>query len=198
MSKADEAVPIPFYSLSSAVSSADYDTGLKLFDTPKTFTILCEAHANVYSWGNTHAMFGLGTGLTFRVGRTGNVIKMVANAAEGSATNYNCGFACNYSGDSRTNKARSVYAKGSNEKSLRRIAVTYNATTRKVNVFSAGYSNMSAPNDAWWTLSGDISSETTIKLNISTGYSCTVNHFNVYGKILSDAQINDFLANGVA
>ena len=190
-------MPTPIYALDSQVSTTSYDTEVKLFDTPKTFTILCEANANVYNFDTGSTMFGLGTGNTFAVGRRYGIKKVVAGEATGNNTDYYCGFMCNYSGDSITNKARSVYGRGENKKSIRRIAVTYDHTSRKVNVFSTGYSNMSAPNDAWWTLSGDISSETTIKLNINTLTNCIVNHFNIYDTILSDTQINEFLEGGL-
>lgn len=192
-----DPMPTPIYELQSAVSTNSYDTNVQLFDTPKSFTILCEANANVYNWVNTHTMFGLGTGNTFKVGRCSNVVKMNENTADGSSTNYYCGFACNYSGDSRTNKARSLYSRGNNAKSIRRVAVTYDHVTRKVSAFCAEYSSLHAPTAGWWILSGDITSDTTIKLNIDTSTTCTINKFNVYDTILSDAQINKFLDEGV-
>ena len=198
VASSSDPMPTPIYELQRAVSSNSYDTNVQLFDTPKSFTILCEANANIYAWGNTHTMFGLGTGNTFKVGRCNQVIKMNENTAEGSVTSYYCGFACNYSGDSRTNKARSLYSRGTSAKSIRRIAVTYDHVTRKVSAFCANYDALHAPTDGWWILSGDITSETTIKLNIDTSTTCTINIFNVYDKILSNAQINKFLDEGVA
>ncbi len=194
-----DPMPTPIYELQSAVSTNSYDTNVQLFDTPKSFTILCEANANIYGWwGSAQAVFGLDTENTFKVGRCSNVVKMNENTAEGSSTNYYLGFACNYSGDSITNKARSLYSRGNDTKSIRRIAVSYDHVTRKVSAFSAAYSNLHAPTVGWWILSGDITSDNTIKLNIGTSSTCTTNKFNVYDKILSDAQINKFLDEGVA
>lgn len=190
----------PIYELQSAVSTNSYDTNVQLFDTPKSFTILCEADANIYGWNSAMnpAIFGLGTGNTFKAGYTQNIKKVDNGQVTGDYTYYYCGFACNYSGDSFTGKARSLYSKGDNAMSIRRIAVTYDHVTRKVSVFCANYTALHAPTAGWWILSGDITSETTIKLNIGTSSTCTTNKFNVYDTILSDAQINRFLDEGVA
>ena len=184
----------PYYSLSAPVTTTDYDTQVKLFDTPKDFTILVEANANVYNWSNTHSMFGIDSStLRFRVGRVSGR-RTIANVSDNTSTSYYCGFACNNtSSDSVKNKVRSLYSRGSSAKSIRRIAITYKASTRTVNAFTP---SSNAPNDMWWNLSADLSTTDTLKLNLGTGSSCDINVCNIYDHILSDARINDFLSNG--
>lgn len=185
--------PKLIYSLASAVSTSDFDTGVKLFDTPKSFSILCDANANNSNWQGEQSIFGLDTTYTFRCGRVNNGDAMVDNVRT-SGNSYATAVTCNHSDDTLQGKCRSLYAKSSGQK---RIAVTYDAPSRTVRCFSASSSSFFAPNNAWWTLSDDIVSNDTIKLRYGNIDYCTINTFNIYNGILTNDQINDFLTNGV-
>ena len=62
----------PIYSIESSVTTQNYDTGVKLFDEPKSFTILCVATFNNYNWSATtsvQSILGISTDNYFRVGK---------------------------------------------------------------------------------------------------------------------------------
>ena len=70
----------------------------------------------------------------------------------------------------------------------------YDQTTHRV---EGNAPQITAPGTGWWLLSADISTEDTIKLNINTSTTCRIDAFVIYNAVLSDAAVNDFLANGI-
>lgn len=186
--------PTPIYTLAASTTEVSYDTGVKLFDTPKSFTILCQAYVNIYPWQSVQTMFGLDTGWRFRVGRVNSGNPYYSNVV-GTASSYYCALTFNNTAtDPDTQKCRSMYSRGSNAKSTKRIAVRYDHTTHRV---EGNAPQITAPGTGWWLLSDDISTEDTIKLNVSIANGCRIDTFVVYNDILSDAAVNDFLNDGV-
>ena len=185
-------LPTPAYELSAPTATREYDTGVTLFDTPKSFTILCEANFNNYVWQGSQAVFGISTPATaFRLGRASSYYHVTSGTAASSTSNQYTAFIMN--NDSRK-LCGSLFSR-SNGAATRRMAVRYDHTTRLAEGFSTATS-YHAPTTRWWNLTGDVSSSEHLKLSInlkSTDADCTVNIFKVYTSCLTDDQINAFL-----
>lgn len=179
------------YELPTSTSASTYDTGIKLFDPPISFTILCQARWNHYNWSNGKALFGLGTGNTFRgFGRsTSTVYEYHYNVQVGSGARY-CTTLRNTTASGT--KCLSGYARGSNAAATRRCAVRYNNITTKIENFTSDSSLRHAPTHTWYLVGQNYTSATTLKLNISSA-GATFYIFKIYEGLLDDQLINEFL-----
>lgn len=183
--------PTLIYELEEPTSTASYDTGVKLFDTPKSFTILCEASFANRGWSNvsnTNSIFGLSQGVTFRVGAfNGNDYRNgVLNASEKRYT----ALVANATGDTDMKKCTSMFSRMSTTAAqTHRMAVRYDHTARKVEAFT---DSVSAPSTRWFNVDSAISSTGNIKFWLGT--TGTMNSFQIYNGLLSDADINTFLS----
>ena len=186
------------YELESPTSTASYDTGLKLFETRQSFTILCEATFANRSWNNNQTIFGVTTAWRFRIGRCTGGYPVADNVIDTTSTNYYTGFAMNEAdGSSSKKRMGSVFARFSTTASAtKRMAVRFDHTTRRVEANSNNGSTTVAPSNRWWIFDSNFPViSDTIKFNMGSAGS-TVNIFKVYDGVMTDAQINDFL-NGV-
>lgn len=193
--------PSLVYELASPTSASQYDTNVLLFDTPKDFTILCESSCSNRNWynssvANSGSMFGIGTGVTFRVGAATGYnyyeqnVKTGTNKSPYTALVFN-----NNSADSDPKKCCSIFARDSSTtKTTKYVVVRYTASSCKAEVFCSRDSSYYAPNVYWWNLSQTPSyPTTTLKLNWNTGTSCEIRVFKVYFGLLTDSEINSFL-----
>lgn len=182
------------YELASPTNTASYDTGVKLFDTAKSFTILCEAKFANRNWTSSQTIFGLGTGWVFRVGRATSANEYTNGAKTTSNVNRYTAFVMNNtSTDSDTKKMTSLFARMSNTTAqTKRFAVRYNHTTHKAEGMSDANANLHAPSNGWWNIGADYISDTTLKLNMGSANS-TVNILKIYNGLLDDATINSFI-----
>ena len=182
----------PIYELASPTAVQEYDTGIKLFDTPKSFTILCRAKFNNYYWNNsnwTAGIFGISTGNNFKFGSINNGKDYRSDELFATANRYSAIIM----NSTASNKRCSAIIARSNSMTERKIFVTYDHTTRIVKVGTA--SNVSTT-IYWYTVPADLSSDNTIKLNL--GYAatrCTVNAFKIYDRVLTDAQIESLISS---
>lgn len=174
------------YELDSPTSEANYDTNVLLFDTPKSFTILCSATFNNYSWtAHTEGVFGIGTGKYFRFGAIGSGKDYTDGEASATANRYSA-IIMNPGGSG--SDCASIFSR-SNSSINRRFAIRYNHRNRKIE----GISLSSGTTAKWWTLSADVSSSSTLKLLIGNA-SGTINEFKVYSGCLTDTEIGTFIA----
>lgn len=196
--------PTPIYELASPLSAVssnnNYDTGVKLFDTPKSFTILCESNTNWYPWASTQSIFGIGTGYEFRLGRTNSANHYQSGSKTASSSSYYNALAFNNTtpgdADPDVKKVTSLGARGSSGKVVRRHAVRYDHTTYKAEGFSTVGPTFYAPTERYFYLHDNYISNATLKLEIGTSAYCGINIFKVYDSKLTDEQINAFLNGG--
>lgn len=194
----NQPLPTPIYELLEPTTTAEYDTGVKLFAPAITFTILCEAYWTNRNNMNTRSLFALDTAGTFRLGYANGFYNVTNGVPSTTTSNGYTALIMNASGDAVTKKCGSLQSRDSNTTPhTRRYAVRYNAESFLVEGFSGTATTYNAPTSRWWELSKNISSDKTIKL-IMNGIADTpqVNIFRVYDSLLTDDQINDFL-NGV-
>lgn len=178
--------PTLLYELSSPTTTQDFDTGVKLFETAQSFTILCAASFNNYSWsGSTPGIFGISTGFTFRVGRiaSGNVY---SNGEFSSTQTLYTALIMNKT--STTKMCTAMYGR-QNDVQSRRFAVRYDAATRKVEAFL----NDSGTTSQWYIVPDDIIGVATLKLLIGNA-SGTVSELKVYSGLLETSDISTFIA----
>ena len=180
--------PIPpslLFELSEATTQADYDTNIKLFDEPKSFTILGTATFNNYNWTSwTQGIFGISTGNYFRYGSIQSGKDMIDGELSATANRYTA-IIMNYTS---TGKYCSSLASRENTSKKRKFGIRYNHRTRKIECFNT----TSGTTSHWWTLGGDLSSNSTLKLLIGSATG-TVNVFKIYSGLLSDADIVQFI-----
>ena len=183
---------IPIYETTGDISDR-YDTGVLLFDTPKSFTIYCEATFNNYNWtGNAintfKAIFGINGNCGFYAGRSygqdyRNNSRYASNTGRYTALVMNTtDEAISIPADV---KLTSLFSR-QNSLSRKRMAVTYDHTTRTVR----GYSDTFPPPDpnTWYTLSDDLISDLPILLNFR-GADSTVNVFQIYNRCMSGDEL---------
>lgn len=183
--------PALIYELEEPTSTASYDTGVKLFDTPKSFTILCEATFANREWSNisnTNSLFGLGQGVTFRVGAfNGNDYR---NGELYASEKRYTALVANVTGDTDMKKCTSLFSRMSTTAAqTHRMSVRYDYTELKVEGFT---DSVSAPSTRWFNVDSVISSTGNIKFWL--GATGTMNIFKIYNGLLSDADINTFLS----
>lgn len=190
-------VPELIYELSEPTTTQSYDTGIQLFNTPKSFTILCEAKFSNRNWSSSQTLFGLGTGFAFAVGSRASANDYYNNVIyETGVRRYTVLAMNNTSSDSPdtdTKKCSSLFARASNTtQTVKRLAVRYDATTFKAEGFGDASAVKHAPTNSWWYLNSNYSSQTTLKffLGNATG---TMQIFKIYEGLLTDTEINNFL-----
>ena len=179
--------PTLLYELSSPTTTQGFDTGVKLFETAQSFTILCAASFNNYSWstGKTQGILGVSTGVSFRVGYVSNG-HIYSNGVESSTGNLYTGLAMNY--DTNDRLCTAMYGR-SNGVQSGRFAIRYDHTTRKVEAFL----NTSGTTSQWYIVPSDIIGATTLKLLVGNA-SGTVSELKVYSGLLDSSDISTFIA----
>ena len=179
--------PVPVFRLNEETTTQNYDTDIKLFDTPKSFTILCDATYNNNSWTAwTQGVFGISTGLYFRFGSINQGQDYRNDALNTTANRYSAIIMNNTSSGKR---CASVFAR-SNSLTRRKFAITYDHTTRKI---SAINSSTGVVGSLWWTVPDDLINENTLKLLIGNA-SGTIHAFEIYTEILSATAIGAFIS----
>lgn len=180
------------YELESPTATASYDTNIKLFDTPQSFTILCRATFNNQTW-NTNSfnagVFGISTGNNFKFGAISNGKDYRSDELYATANRYSALIMNSTASDKR---CASIIARA-NSMTERKLFVTYDHTTR---VVKTGTASMVSTTTCWYTVPADLSSDNTIKLNL--GYAatrCTVSAFKIYNEVLTDAQIESLMSS---
>ena len=177
-----QSIPL-WFELESATTEQGYDTGVKLFDTPKSFTILCDATYNNYSWTAwTQGVFGISTGKYFRFGSINQGYDYEKDAQIATANRYSAMIMNNTSSGKM---CMSIIAR-SNASARRRFGIRYDHTTRKIEA----YLGTSGTTNEWYTVPGDLTSNNTLKLLIGNA-SGTINRFKIYGGLLS---VNEIVA----
>lgn len=177
----------PVYEIPSPVTTQEFDTGIKLFDAPKSFTILCEATFRNSGWGSgwTQGVFGILDGdknYTFKVGSVNNGYCIVSDEYSATANRYTA-LLMNPVSTDKYNVSLAAY---STSTLTRRLAVRYDASTR----IARGWGTANAET-TYFTVQGDVSSDNTLKLLIG-GATGTISIFKVYLEALSDAEIQAF------
>ena len=177
--------PSLLYSLASPTTTKNYDTGVKLFDTPKSFTILCVATFNNYNWTNrTEGVYGISTGSDFRVGSIASGEEYIDGEASTTGNRYTAVIMNNTSG---TKKCVSILSRLNSSQTIR-VAVTYNSATRKL------FAERETSNKThWYIMPGDLTSNATLKLLIG-GASGTVSMLEIYNGVLDETTIDNFIA----
>ena len=182
----------PIYELASPTAVQDYDTGIKLFDSPKSFTILCKATFNNQNWNNNSysaGVFGISTANNFKFGAISNGKDYRSDALSATSNRYGAIIM----NSTASNKLCSSVVARANSMTERKLFVTYDHTTR---VVKAGTASSVSTTTNWYTVPADLSSDNTIKLNL--GYAatrCTVSAFKIYDKVLTDAQIESLMSS---
>ena len=179
--------PSLIYSISSSITTQNYDTGVKLFDTPKSFTILCEATYNNYNWTGTtrtQGLYGISTGGLFRFGAVASVDGYTEDAVVASNTNYYSALVMNDT--SSGNRATALYSRY-NGNQTRRWVVTYDHTIRKV------FATEGTLSDRWYIVPGNLISDNTLKLLIGNATG-TISKLDIYNGVLDGTAIDNFIA----
>ena len=176
--------PSLIYSIESSVTTQNYDTDVKLFDEPKSFTILCVATFNDYNWtARTEGVYGISTGAYFRVGSVSSGQEYVSGEASTTGNRYIAVMMNNASGDK---KCVSIGSRVNGNQTMR-FAVTYDHTTRMI------YAQASDNKTHWYIVPGDLSSNNTLKFLIG-GASGTISTFEIYNGVLDGTTIDNFIA----
>lgn len=183
---AGQIKPQPIFKLSEPTTTKNYDTNVLLFDTPKSFTILCDATFNNYPWtARTQGVFGISTGNYFRFGSIANGYDYEENVRIATANRYS---AIIMNNTSSGKMCMSLFAR-SNSSTRRKFAIRYDYITRKIEAFNS----TSGTTKKWYIVPGDLLSQDTLKLLIGNA-SGTINAFEVYNSVLDIQYINDFLS----
>lgn len=177
--------PSLIYSIDSSVTTQNYDTGVKLFDTPKSFTILCVATFNNYNWNTnrTEGLYGISTGKYFRVGAIANSDEYTSGEKTATGNRYTSVIMNDTSSGVR---CTSIGSRVNGNQTLR-FAVTYDHTTRKI------YGQSSDVKTHWYIVPGDVSSNNTLKLLIG-GAAGTISTLEIYNGVLDGTTIDNFIA----
>lgn len=193
LASGDAPLPTPLYQLEAATSEANYDTGFA-FTEVQSFTILCTASFKNYNWGASGSyvnatVWGVGTDTVLKFGNIKSGTNYGTDGVAGSTSHYYTAHAMNVSsGEKKCASARSRTSsviKG-------QYALRYNATTRRVDAFSSDHTSHLP---RWWTLTDEPVNmlDKNFMFNISTDGSFTMHDFKVYGALLSDAQIANYV-----
>ena len=180
--------PTKIYTLESSTTTQNYDTGLKLFETPMRFTILCDAQWNHYGWSGRRSIFGIGSGSdTFRYGFCGSGDDY--EYGEVFATSVKRFSSIVVYDDSKI-KQSSLYARGNNVSVRRKFAVRYDPYSLKADATNTtrSFEYCTIP------LTAVISSSLTMKLLINSATG-TVYQFEVYDGLLSQATVDAWIAS---
>ena len=193
LASGDAPLPTPLYQLEAATSAGSYDTGFA-FTEVQSFTILCTASFKNYDWGASGSyvnatVWGVGTDTVLKLGNIKSGTSYDTNGVAGSATHYYTAHVMNVSSSGK--KCASARSRNASvEKG--QYALKYDASTKTVYAYS---SNHASHLPRWWTLGGQPVNmlDKNFKFNISTDGSFTMHDFKVYGALLSDAQIADYV-----
>jgi len=186
---------VPIYELASPCTTANYDTGVTLFDTPKSFTILCQASWNNRNWANTannskNGLFGILDGSYNNMFKMGGIYQGYPYV-DGVRTNTGNKYTAIVMNPATSGKmCSSIVARAADTSVLTesKLWVRYNATTRLV---EAGVGV--TPTDRYFTVSGDLTSSNTLRLCLNSNSSRTIEVFKVYDTALSDELIDAFM-----
>ena len=180
--------PVPvecIYRLQEAVTEANYDTEVQLFDEPKSFTILCRATFNNYNWTDfTQGVFGIATNSYFRFGAIGQGQEYVNNAVSATGNRYG---ALIMNTTSSGKKCAAIISR-TNSSATRRFAIRYNHKTRKIEAISSTTGTTSH----YYILPSDLISTATLKLLIG-GAEGTVRELEVWNGCLRNEEIADYI-----
>ena len=185
------------YELESPTTTANTDTGIKLFDPCISFTILCEANFANRGWSNvsnTSTLFGVGTSTRFRVGAYGgNVAREYLNGEYSSTAKRYTALVMNSTGDSDPYKMTGLIGRMSTTAAAtHRLAVRYDAANLKVEGFVDAVSAAHGPTTTrWFNVDSNSTTSNTLKLLNSSGG--TMNIFRVYEGLMDGTDIQKFI-----
>jgi len=181
--------PILLYENTSPVTSST-DTGVKLFDPPIDWTILCDATCNNYGWNSTshyEGIFGLSpNSQTFRLGKVNTAYLMNNGTAGSSKSNYYYALSMYKSGG--TSKCISLYSR--NNGALRRkVAIRYNSSTKKLEGVSPVASDFSR-----WYIVDDVPQTSSNVILLVGGITATIYDIKIYQGLLNDADMLNYIS----
>lgn len=181
--------PILLYENTSSVTSST-DTGVKLFDPPIDWTILCDATCNNYGWNTTSHYEGI-IGLspnsqTFRLGKINQAYRMINGVVDGSKDNYYYAISMYKSGG--TSKCLSLSSKYSGAM-RRKVAIRYNSTTKKLE----GISSTTTDFSRWYTVDDVPVTSSNVFLLVG-GITATIHNIQIYQGLLSDAEMLEYVS----
>lgn len=164
--------------------TSNTDTGVKLFDPPIDWTILCDATCNNYGWNTTshyEGIFGISpNSQVFRLGKVNGAYNMTEDVAPASTDNLYYALSL-YKSDG-TKKCISLYSR--NNGSLRRkVAIRYNSTTKKLE----GISPSSPGFTKWYT--ADVPETSSSLILLVGGITATINDIKIYQGLMDDASM---------
>ena len=164
--------------------TSNTDTGVKLFDPPIDWTILCDATCNNYGWNTTshyEGVFGLSpNSQTFRLGKVNSAYNMTEDEAVGATSNYYYALSMYKSGG--TAKCVSLYAR--NNGSLRRkVAIRYNSTTKKLEAIAQSSTGFTK----WYT--ADVPTTSSNVILLVGGITATIHDIKIYQGLMDDASM---------
>ena len=182
----EPGLAVPVYELAEPTTEQEYNTGVKLFDRAKSFTILCEATYINYSWSTwSQGLFGILNGnknYMFKIGS----IESGKDHQSGSQVSTGNRYTALVMNETTSHRYCTDIFSKTNGTRTHKFFVRYNASTRLVECGIEGL-----PTTHYYTVDGQISSEEELKLLIG-GATGTISIFKVYLSLLSDDEINAF------
>lgn len=155
-----------------------------LYGLPYGFSILLDCTCNHYSWASTQSVIMIGSGSSnnlFRVGRINNGEEYTRGEVTTASVNRYFALIAN----SATNGKRmfSMYPKGSNASTTKRVAISFDASTKRV---AAAYRGS---NFNWYNLPNNPYTESGVLRSWQNGASGTINDLKIYNGVLSDEEL---------
>lgn len=181
--------PILLYENTSPVTSST-DTGVKLFDPPIDWTILCDATCDNYGWNtNSHyeGIFGLSpNSQTFRLGKINQAYRMIDGVIDGSEANYYYAISMYKSGG--TSKCLTIFSRY-NGAVRRKVVIRYNSTTKKLEGISSTTTDFSR-----WYIVDDVPVTSSNVFLLVGGITATIHNIQIYQGLLSDAEMLEYVS----
>jgi hypothetical protein len=163
-----------------AEKTGEFDTGVKLFDTPKSFTIYLDTTFKNYSWTGNNRLIGLNSTSLFGLGR----IASGRDHSDGEYTATATRYTAVIMNSSTSDKNCSSCVARTNGYIRRQFAITYNATTRRI----AAFVDNDTRTSRWYNLSADLISDLTLKVLVGISSTGTIHDLKVYNYCMTDAE----------
>lgn len=179
------------YQNSAAITTANTDTGVKLFDPVISWTIVCDATCNNYGWNTTshyEGIFGLSpNSQTFRLGKINQAYKMIDGVIDGSKDNYYYAISMYKSGG--TSKCLSISSRH-NGAVRRKVAIRYNSTTKKFE----GISSTTTTDFSRWYIVDDVPVTSSNVFLLVGGITATIHDIKIYEGLMSNSDMLAYIS----